>query len=74
MTRYEKYQLQWMIDHDYSLDDLIKSIFEYGVDCQGDYAMEPELFWQWEKILDLAVKSGLVTLNGWRMKAERNTK
>lgn len=26
MTRYEKYQLQWMIDHDYSLDDLIKSI------------------------------------------------
>ena len=49
MTRYEKYQLQWMIDHDYSLDDLIKSIFEYGVDCQGDYAMEPELFWQWEK-------------------------
>ena len=49
MTRYEKYQLQWMIDHDYSLDDLIKSIFEYGVDCQGDYAMEPELFGQWEK-------------------------
>ena len=49
MTRYEKYQLQWMIDHDYSLDDLIKSISEYGVDCQGDYAMEPELFWQWEK-------------------------
>ena len=49
MTRYEKYQLQWMIDHDYSLDDLIKSISEYGVDCQGDYAMEPELFWQLEK-------------------------
>ncbi len=47
MTRYEKYQLQWMIDRDYSLEDLIKSLFEYGVECQCDYAMEPELFWQW---------------------------
>lgn len=27
-----------------------------------------------KRILDLAVKSGLVTLNGWRMKAERATK
>ena len=29
MTRYQKYQLQWMIDHDKSLDDLMNSMTEY---------------------------------------------
>ena len=29
MTPYQKYQLQWMIDHDKSLDDLIQELHEY---------------------------------------------
>lgn len=29
MTDYEKYQLQWMIDHNYSLNDLIQELEDY---------------------------------------------
>lgn len=28
MTKYQKYQLKWMIDHDYSLDDLVDTLTE----------------------------------------------
>ena len=28
MTKYQKYQLKWMIDHDYSLDDLVDALTE----------------------------------------------
>ena len=30
MTDYEKYQLQWMIDHGYSLTDLVNEIIPYA--------------------------------------------
>lgn len=29
MTNYEKYQLQWMIDHNHSLTDLIQELEDY---------------------------------------------
>ena len=34
MTPYQKYQLQWMIDHDKSLDDLIHELHEYEQECE----------------------------------------
>ena len=46
MTPYQKYQLQWMIDHNHSLDDLMYSMTEYQVDgCEGTVA---EIFDEWE--------------------------
>ena len=32
MTNYEKYQLQWMIDHNVSLDDLIEEMQDVVTD------------------------------------------
>lgn len=29
MTNYEKYKLQWLIDHNYSLTDLIQALEDY---------------------------------------------
>ena len=29
MTNYEKYKLQWLIDHNYSLTDLIQELEDY---------------------------------------------
>lgn len=29
MTSYQKYKLQWLIDHNYSLDDLIQELEDY---------------------------------------------
>lgn len=29
MTPYQKYKLQWLIDHNYSLDDLIQELEDY---------------------------------------------
>lgn len=46
---YENYQLQWLIDHRYSLDDLMAALQAYKQDC-GDEEPEDirELFNQWE--------------------------
>ena len=35
MTNYEKYQLQWMLDHDISLQDLIDEMYHYAL-CELD--------------------------------------
>ena len=44
MTNYEKYQLQWMIDHDVSLDNLIEEMYDYAL-CELDedyrYSISP---------------------------------
>lgn len=36
-NEYDKYQLQWLIDHKHSLSSLIKSISDYAgeLDCEG---------------------------------------
>jgi len=36
MTEYQKYQLQWMIDHDKSLEDLMNEINVHQENCEGD--------------------------------------
>lgn len=48
MTAYEQYQLQWMIDHGYSLKNLMDELTEYQK--MGDFA-DPvsDIFHDWEK-------------------------
>lgn len=52
MTNYEKYQLQWMIDHNYSLNDLMKELNDVQYDELDDDGMTSapvtELFKNWE--------------------------
>ena len=50
MTNYQKYQLQWMIDHDHPLDELISEMLAMQTDgdkivFDGDVA---DLFTEWE--------------------------
>lgn len=51
ITPYEKYQLQWMIDHGYSLRDLMNALadFQYDDPEDSDHISTPvnELFYQW---------------------------
>jgi len=48
MTPYQKYKLQWMIDHDKSIDDLICEINAHREDCDpADDLLE--VFWSWEQ-------------------------
>lgn len=46
-TDYQNYQLQWMQDHAYSLEDLITSLEKYRKDTFG--LTLPELFHEWEQ-------------------------
>lgn len=46
-TDYQNYQLQWMQDHNYSLEDLIMSLEKYRKDTFG--LTLPELFHEWEQ-------------------------
>lgn len=52
MTNYQKYQLQWMIDHECSLQDLIRELtdLQYSDPEDSDQISESvdELFNQWE--------------------------
>lgn len=52
MDAYDRYKLQWMLDHDYSLSDLIEELrnLQYGDPDDGDSAITPvdELFDDWE--------------------------
>lgn len=47
MTAYQKYQLQWMIDHDHPLDELVARMAEYQVDC-NELGQVDEIFNEWE--------------------------
>ena len=52
MTDYQKYQLQWMLDHGYSLQDLMRELTEFQYDDpeDSDRISTPtsELFDEWE--------------------------
>ena len=52
MTDYQKYQLQWMLDHGYSLQDLMRELTEFQYDDpeDSDRISTPisELFNEWE--------------------------
>lgn len=57
MTEYEKYQLQWMIDHRYSLEDFVRELKWYAehgssshdlltifADWQNEYGFNGEIY------------------------------
>ena len=49
--RYEQFKLQWMIDHGYTLPDLIKQLGAAVQDCQYEVTDEStlqRLFEEWE--------------------------
>ena len=52
MTNYQKYQLEWMIAHGYSLQDLMQALTEHQYDDpeDSDRISTPinELFAEWE--------------------------
>ena len=52
MTAYQKYQLQWMIDHGHSIRDLMMELTEYQYDDPEDSdrisMTVNELFDEWE--------------------------
>lgn len=52
MTDYQKYQLQWMIDHGYSIQDLVRELrdYQYSDPEDSDHISAPidELFSEWE--------------------------
>lgn len=53
MTRYQEYQLRWMLDHGYSLQDVIQGLTELQFDDpeDSDQISTPvsELFDEWEQ-------------------------
>lgn len=53
MSNYEKYQLQWMINHDYSINRLIKELenMQYKDPEDKERMSTPisQLFEEWEK-------------------------
>lgn len=50
MTDYEKYQLQWMINHGYSLKELMDSMTSYLHDSSWEVSDGIQvLFNEWEK-------------------------
>lgn len=53
MTKYQKYQLQWMIDHDHSLDELIGELtdLQYSDPEDSDMISQPvsDLFDEWNQ-------------------------
>ena len=49
LTPYEKYQLQWLIDHGHSLSDLINQLDEYRKNADENNEMSiREIFSEWE--------------------------
>lgn len=46
LTNYQKYQLQWMIEHEHSLDDLISALENHQKETSG--LTVSELFEEWE--------------------------
>lgn len=70
MTAYQKYQLQWMIDHGYSLDDLIQELtsMQYDDPEDSDRISTPisELYGEW--VMDVGFGSEIWVCQGeWEM-------
>lgn len=56
MTPYQKYKLQWLIDHNYSLDDLIQELEDYINQESSDIKINlSKAFEEWES--DIGFKS-----------------
>lgn len=70
MTAYQKYQLQWMIDHGYSLDDLIQELtsMQYDDPEDSNRISTPisELYGEW--VMDVGFGSEIWVCEGeWEM-------
>jgi hypothetical protein len=65
MTDYQKYQLQWMINHNHSLDELIDELDR----CQMDWAENGEsvsdIYKAWEQNIGFASEVW-ACFNEWR--------
>ena len=54
LKKYHNYQLQWMMEHGYSLKDLMDSMEEYTLSGECFQNLKPEscltsqIFWEWE--------------------------
>jgi len=49
MTPYQKYKLQWLIDHNYSLNDLIQALEDYINQESSDIKINlSKAFEEWE--------------------------
>lgn len=70
MNEYEKYRLQWMLDHDYSLPDLLERLSDIAMNENLDEIQNPrvmlnEAFEDWNMNKDLIMKkSGYAKMNG----------
>jgi hypothetical protein len=47
MTDYQKFQLQWMIDHDHSIEELINELEKAEFD-RGSYETFTDVYDRWE--------------------------
>ena len=64
MTPYQKYQMQWMIDHEKSIQDLILALDTHRLDCDPTDDLV-EVFWSWEN--DAGFNGELwASYNEWR--------
>lgn len=48
MTDYQKYQLQWMIEHGYSLQDLIQELTACQKESEDSELTVEDIFLDWE--------------------------
>ena len=48
MDKYEKYKLEWMIAHGYTLSDLILELELYRRQLEGEEPDLPKVFEEWE--------------------------
>lgn len=70
MNEYEKYRLQWMLDHDYSLPDLLERLSDIAMNENLDEIQNPrvmlnEAFERLNMNKDLIMKkSGYAKMNG----------
>ena len=68
MNEYEKYRLQWMLDHDYSLPDLLERLSDIAMNENLDEIQNPrvmKLLKVWNMNKDLIMKkSGYAKMNG----------
>ena len=49
MTEYQKYQLQWMIDHDHSIDELIDELHTFQKDWADSDEPINDMYFIWER-------------------------
>ena len=64
MTTYQKYQLQWMIDHDHPICELIANLDRYQKDWECETITE--LYSEWENNQGFGSGSIWACLDEWR--------